>query len=42
VTLSGTIQYETQRHAILKAAGALADVGQVIDQLNLQPQKRNW
>ena len=42
VTLAGTIQYETQRHAVLKAAGGVADVGRVIDQLKLQSPKKNW
>ena len=42
VTLSGTIQYETQRHSIVKAAGAVADAGRVIDQLKLQTLKKSW
>jgi osmotically-inducible protein OsmY len=42
VTLTGTIQYETQRHAIVKAAGAVSDIGQVIDQLKVQPRKKEW
>jgi osmotically-inducible protein OsmY len=42
VTLSGTISYETQRHAIVKAAGGVPDVGRVIDQLKVQAQKKSW
>ena len=42
VTLTGTIQYETQRHAIVKAAGAVPDIGRVIDQLKVQAQKKSW
>ena len=42
VTLSGTIQYETQRHSIVKAAGAVADVSRVVDQLRVLPQQKNW
>jgi osmotically-inducible protein OsmY len=42
VTLSGTIQYETQRHSIVKAAGAVADVSRVVDRLTVLPQQKNW
>ena len=42
VTLAGTIHFETQRHAIVKAAGAVADIGRVIDQLTVQARKKSW
>ena len=42
VTVSGTIQYEMQRQSILKAAGRVAGVRRVVDQLKLHAKKRNW
>ena len=42
VTVSGSIQYEMQRQNILKAAGRVAGVRRVVDQLQLSPKKRNW
>jgi osmotically-inducible protein OsmY len=38
VTLSGTIQYETQRRSIVRAIGAVAEVSRVVDQLKAQPK----
>ena len=42
VTVGGTIQYEMQRQNILRAAGRVAGVRRVVDQLQLQEKKRNW
>ena len=42
VTVGGTIQYEMQRHNILRAAGRVAGVRRVVDQLRLQERKQNW
>ena len=42
VTVGGTIQYEMQRHNILRAAGRVGGVRRVVDQLQLQAKKRNW
>jgi len=42
VTVSGTIQYEMQRQNILRAAGRVAGVRRVVDQLQLQAKKQNW
>ena len=42
VTVSGTIQYEMQRQNILRAAGRVAGVRRVVDQMQLQAKKRNW
>jgi len=42
VTVSGTIQYEMQRQNILRAAGRVAGVRRVVDQLRLQERKQNW
>jgi osmotically-inducible protein OsmY len=42
VTVGGTIQYEMQRQNILRAAGRVAGVRRVVDQLRLQERKQNW
>lgn len=42
VTVSGSIQYEMQRQNILRAAGRVAGVRRVVDQLRLQEKKQNW
>lgn len=42
VTVSGSIQYEMQRQNILRAAGRVAGVRRVVDQLRLQERKQNW
>jgi len=40
VTLSGAIQYEQQRRIAVKAAGAIAGVQSVQDQLQVIPKSR--
>ena len=42
VTVGGTIQYEMQRRNILKAAGRVAGVRRVIDQMQVEKKKRTW
>jgi osmotically-inducible protein OsmY len=39
VTLSGTLQYESQRRPIVKAIASIAGVRRVVDQLRLAPKK---
>jgi osmotically-inducible protein OsmY len=39
-TLAGSLQYEAQRRPILKAAGAIAGVRRVVDQMRVEPKKR--
>ena len=40
VTLSGTIQYEQQRRIAVKAAGSIAGVQSVQDQMQVIPKSR--
>src|SRR3954470_343799 len=40
VTLSGTLNYEIQRSALVKAASRTAGVRQVIDQMQFVPKKK--
>ena len=42
VTLTGTLQYETQRLGLVKTASSVAGVRRVIDQLRVQPPKNAW
>ncbi|OHB79490.1 MAG: hypothetical protein A2V98_02415 [Planctomycetes bacterium RBG_16_64_12] len=42
VTLSGTLQYETQRRPVLQAARAVAGVRRVVDQLQVNAAPRKW
>jgi hypothetical protein len=39
VTLTGKIQYESQRRPILKIVNGIAGVRRVIDQLQLEPKR---
>jgi osmotically-inducible protein OsmY len=40
VTLSGTLQYEMQRAAMMKAANGVAGVSRVVDQMKVVPKPR--
>ena len=40
ITLSGALQYEHQRGAIIRAANQASGVRNVVDQMTLQPKKR--
>ena len=40
VTLTGTIQHETQRRHLLKAARGAGEAGRVVDQLQVKSHKR--
>ena len=40
VTLTGALQYEHQRRALLRAAHQVSGVRQVVDQMTVQPRKR--
>lgn len=42
VTLSGTIQFDYQRKAILRAAQGVEGVRQVVDQLSVVPRRTRW
>ena len=43
VTLKGTIQYEMQRHNIMRpAANRVAGVRRVIDQLTVEAKRKNF
>ncbi len=42
VTLSGTIQFDYQRKAILRAAQGVEGVRQVVDQLTVVPRRTRW
>jgi osmotically-inducible protein OsmY len=42
VTLSGTIQYEHQRHTAVRAIRAVAGVQRVTDQLQVIPSGQHW
>ena len=42
VTLSGTIQYEHQRHAALHAIRGVAGVQHVVDQMQVIPHGQHW
>ena len=42
VTLSGTIQYEHQRHMALHAIRAVAGVQRVVDQMQVIPSAQHW
>ncbi len=42
VTLTGTLQYEIQRHPIVKAANSVGGVRRVIDQLQIEQKKKAW
>lgn len=40
VTLTGSLQYETQRRVLIRAANQVGGVRQVVDQMTVQPKKR--
>src|SRR3989339_2150669 len=42
VTLSGTLQYDTQRRSLLNAARGAVGVRNVVDQLQTKPKEKNW
>ncbi len=42
VTLSGTIQYEHQRHMALRASKAVVGVQRVVDQMQVIPTGQRW
>jgi len=42
VTMSGTLQYETQRRSVLNSARGVAGVRNVVDQLQMIAKKKNW
>jgi osmotically-inducible protein OsmY len=42
VTLSGTIQYEHQRHIALHAIRAVTGVQRVVDQMRVIPKGQRW
>jgi osmotically-inducible protein OsmY len=42
VTLSGTIQYEHQRHIAVHAIQAVAGVQRVVDQMQVIPSGQHW
>ncbi|MCR4413272.1 MAG: BON domain-containing protein [Thermoguttaceae bacterium] len=42
VTLSGTIQYETQRRSLLNAARGVEGVRSVVDELTVRPKTKKW
>ena len=39
-TLTGALQYEAQRRPILKAANAIGGVRRVVDQMRVEPKKK--
>jgi osmotically-inducible protein OsmY len=41
VTLSGTLQYDFQRHSAIRCARSVSGVRRVIDQLNV-PKRAIW
>ena len=42
VTISGTLQYDTQRRSVLNSARGVQGVRNVVDQLQTIPKKKNW
>jgi osmotically-inducible protein OsmY len=42
VTLTGTIQYETQRRSLLNAARGVEGVRSVVDELTVKPKAKKW
>ncbi len=42
VTLTGTIQFEHHRRSILRAVGSVDGVRRVIDNLKVEPKKKQW
>jgi osmotically-inducible protein OsmY len=42
VTLSGTIQYEHQRHVAVHAVRGVAGVQRVVDQMQVIPSGQHW
>lgn len=42
VTISGTLQYDTQRRSVLNSARGVQGVRNVVDQLQAAPKKKNW
>jgi osmotically-inducible protein OsmY len=42
VTLSGTTQYEHQRHVALHAIRGVTGVQRVVDQMRVIPNTRRW
>jgi osmotically-inducible protein OsmY len=42
VTLSGSIQYEHQRHIAVHAIRAVAGVQRVVDQMQVTPSAQHW
>ena len=42
VTLSGTLQYEHQRHVAVRATRAVTGVQRVVDQMQVIPSGQHW
>jgi osmotically-inducible protein OsmY len=42
VTISGTLQYDTQRRSVLNSARGVQGVRNVVDQLQAIPKKKHW
>jgi osmotically-inducible protein OsmY len=42
VTLSGVLQYETQRRPVLRAARGVDGVRRIVDQLQVKAPRRKW
>ena len=42
VTLTGLLQFETQRRGIINAASSVGGVRRVLDQMRIAPMKRAW
>ncbi|MFH1923014.1 MAG: BON domain-containing protein [Planctomycetota bacterium] len=42
VTLSGTLQYDSQRHPVLQAARGVEGVRQIVDQLRVKAASKKW
>jgi osmotically-inducible protein OsmY len=42
VTLTGTLRYEHERHPILRSTSSVSGVRRVIDQMRVEPKKKNW
>ena len=42
VTLTGTLQYETQRIPLVKGLNSVAGIRRLVDQLKVTVLKKNW
>ena len=42
VTLSGVLQYETQRHPVVQAVRSVEGVRRVVDQLQVKAAPKKW